>query len=360
MEHPWYSYSPNYTWLRSKTDSGNVYDLDSVAQRREYYEEKVGAEIEFLRDYFREQTFLAYWMAPKQAGKGTYMNGMKEIFGTDIFTHLSVGDLVRAADKEFQEKGKMSEVFAYAKANYRGDLHLDEVFAALSGRTTQALIPTELVMVLLRMAIERAGKKTLFIDGFPRNLDQVSYSLYFRELINYRNDPDLFVLINAPITVLDERMKQRRTCLTCGNSRNMVLLPTKEAGYDKEKKEYYLICDLPGCTGGRMVTKEGDHLGMEPIKDRVLADIEVMKRARKLYGIPTLELYNSLDKDKALDYVDEYEITSACEYTHDEQGNVTIHKKLWEVVDGEKEYYSLLPPAVVIQLVKQLAKKLGM
>lgn len=359
MKEPWYEYSVSYDWLQSTTKNGKTYDLDSYVGRREYYQEKVGPEIEYLRDYFREKTFLGYWLAPKQAGKGTYMNGLKEIFGTELFTHISVGDLVRAVDIEYKEQGKDSAIYEYAKQHYRGDMHLDEAFDALSGRTTEKLVPTELVMVMLRRAIEKYDKKTLFIDGFPRNLDQVSYSLYFRELVNYRNDPDVFILINAPITVLDERMKQRRTCLSCGNSRNIALLPTKELGYDAEKDEYYLICDLPGCKGGRMVTKEGDHLGIETIKSRVLADIEVMKRARKLYGIPKIELFNSLEKEKALSYVDEYECTSGCRYTHNDKGEVKIHKELWTVQDGDQEFYSLLPPAVVIQLVKQLAVILG-
>lgn len=359
MKNPWYKYKVDYKWLKTTTGNGVTYDLDSVAGRREYYQEKVGPEIEFLRDYFRTQTFLGYWLAPKQAGKGTYMNGLKEIFGTEYFLHMSVGDLVRNADKEFQEQGKLSEIYAYARANYRGGMHLDEAFKALMGRTTAGLVPTELVMLLIRHAIDKAGKKTLFIDGFPRNLDQVSYSLYFRELINYRNDPDLFILINAPITVLDERMKQRRTCLTCGNSRNISLLPTKEIGYDAEKDEYYLVCDLPGCTGGRMVTKEGDHLGMETIKDRIMLDIEVMERARKLYGIPIIEMYNSLEQDKAFEYMDPYEFTSECVYSRNPDGSIEVNKKLWEVNDGEEKYYSLLPPGVVVQLVKQLARVLG-
>jgi len=359
MKSPWYTYSVSYKWLKTASNSGKTYDLDSIAERRLYYQEKVGQEIEFLRDYFRKNTFLACWLAPKQAGKGTYMNGLKEIFGMDMFTHISVGDVVRAADVEFQEKGKKSEVYRYAKQNYRGDLYLEEAFDALTGRSTKDLVPTELVMSFLRLAIQKNEKKTLFIDGFPRNLDQVSYSLFFRELVNYRNDPDLFILINAPLAVLDERMKQRRTCSKCGNARNMALLPTKEVGYDAEKKEYYLICDLTGCKGGRMVTKEGDYLGIETIKDRVLLDLDVMKRARKLYGIPKIELYNSLEKEKALEYSDKYEFTAACWYQHDAQGKVTITKKPWEVKDGNKKYFSLLPAAVVTQLVKQLARVLG-
>jgi len=359
MKNPWFKYSVDYKWMKTKDDSKLIYDLDKIQERRLYYNHKIGKEIEFLREYFEKQTFLAYWLAPKQAGKGTYMNGLKEIFGSDMFVHLSVGDLIRKAHKEFSEEGKLSEIYAYAKGSYRGDMHLDEAFDALVGRSTEGLVPTELVMIIIRRAIEKSPRKTLFLDGFPRSLDQVSYALYFRDLVNYRNDPDIFIMINAPLTVLDDRMKERRTCMKCGNSRNMVLLPTENVEYDKETDTYHLICDFPGCDGGRMVTKEGDHLGIEAIKDRTLTDIEVMKRARNLYGIPKVELYNSLEADKTFDYVDEYECTPSVTYSHDKNGKVTLGKELWTLDDGDDKYNSLLPAAVVTQLVKQLANVLG-
>jgi hypothetical protein len=34
-----------------------------------------------------------------------------------------------------------------------------------------------------------------------------------------------------------------------------------------------------------------------------------MEQARKMYGIEKVEMYNSLEKEKALDYVDDYELT---------------------------------------------------
>jgi hypothetical protein len=60
-----------------------------------------------------------------------------------------------------------------------------------------------------------------------------------------------------------------------------------------------------------------------------------------------------------LSYVDEYEVTTACSYSLNKDESVEIHKNSWEVHEDGKVYFSLLPPAVVIQLVKQLAKQLG-
>ena len=106
MKNPWYTYSVSYKWLKTVDGLGKTYDLDSIVERRLYYQEKVGPEIEFLRDYFRNNTFLAYWLAPKQAGKGTYMNGLKEIFGMDMFTHISVGDVCVLQMLNFRKKAK--------------------------------------------------------------------------------------------------------------------------------------------------------------------------------------------------------------------------------------------------------------
>ena len=75
-------------------------------------------------------------------------------------------------------------------------------------------------------------KKALFIDGFPRDLDQVSYSLFFRDLIGYRADPDIFILIDVPNSVIDERIKYRVVCPKCHTPRNLKLLATKQVEYD--------------------------------------------------------------------------------------------------------------------------------
>jgi adenylate kinase family enzyme len=355
METPWYEYSVDYKWVSTKTgDHKHKFDLLDPDGRRLYFNHIVGKEIAWLREYLAENTFVAYLLAPKNAGKGTYAKGLQEALGGDFFMHVSVGDLVRAAEEEYREKGESSTVYQYAKENYRGYMHLDEVFSALLARTTQSLIPTEFVLTLIKRAIDSVPKKTVFVDGFPRNLDQVSYSLYFRELINYRQDPDIFVLINAPLTVLDERIKHRVVCPECKTPRNMVLLPTQKVGYDAETKEFYLNCDQPGCSGPRMVRKEGDEFGIEPIKQRIMMDIQLLQRAKTLYGVPKIELFNALEAEKALEYVHEYELTPAYSYKLGENNEVITEEKSWTVQEHGKKYHSLLPTPVVIQLIKQL------
>ena len=72
------------------------------------------------------------------------------------------------------------------------------MITALEKRNTRTLLPSELILAIAKKEISKRGTKALFVDGLPRDLDQVSYSLFFRDLIDYRQDPDVFVLIDVP------------------------------------------------------------------------------------------------------------------------------------------------------------------
>ena len=350
-------YKVNYKWARNKkdTDTKQYFDLSKIQDRQRYFEQKVGKEISLLKDFFKNHTFIAYWLAMKQAGKGTYMSMLREIFGSDMFIHISVGDLVRETVKIFQEYGTNSELYKKLEKSYRGPLSFQEVIDALLGRSISKLLPDELILALLKIKVDQNDNKILFLDGFPRSRDQLSYSLFFRDLINYRDDPDLFFLINIPLQVIEDRRKNRVVCPKCGNSRNLTLLPTEFIGYDKKTEEFYLECDNPACNKERMVAKEGDSQGLESIKDRLINDWHLMNELRSFHGIDIIELYNALENDKASEYIDDYEKTKEWTYSLDSQGNVTKKARPYVCTDDGKEYVSLLAPAVTVQLIKQLA-----
>jgi adenylate kinase family enzyme len=350
-----YSYDVDYTWMktRSADTDGKEYDLLSPAGRRLYFNAKIGDELEKLREFLDNNTFIAYLLAPKLAGKGTYTGMLMEAVGSKYFEVVSVGDLVRDYQAEFNDKGKDADIYKYMKENYRGMMDLDEAFDAFVGSNQKKLAPTEFILSLIKGKIDEIGHKTIFLDGFPRKADQLAYSLYFRELINYREDPDFFVLINLPLAVIDARLKGRRMCPKCRTSRNIQLLPTTKVNYDEDEQGYYLVCDNPECESLRMEAKKGDDKGLDLIKERIENDLELVQMARNMYGIPKIELFNSLQKDKADLYVEEYEVTK--EYVHNHEGEeVTTEEKPFTVeVDGT-EYYSLLPAPVIVQYVRQL------
>lgn len=342
----------DFPLFKTRIEGSPKFDLTDAKQREQYFELKTGSEIKKLREFLKNNTFIVYLLGKKNSGKGTYAKMLKEIVDKDKIEHFSIGDMIRDIDKELQDPQKKTELVEFLKKNYRGFRSLDEVMASLEGRSTSKLLPSELILALAKREIQRRGRKALFIDGFPRELDQVSYSLFFRDLVEYRDDPDILALIDTPEKVIDERIKYRLICPLCQTSRSSKLLPTKNVEY--ENGRFYLKCDNPECSSPRMVQKEGDELGIAPIKARLDKDELLIKQAYSLYGIPKVLLRNTVPVDKAEEHLNDYEITP--EYVYELDGDkVKVIEKPWQVEDDNGVLsYSLMPPPVVVSLIKQL------
>lgn len=335
------------------------FDINSPAGRKKYFKAKVGSEITAIEKYLESGTFVVYLLGKKNSGKGTYTKIVAEIFGEDKIAHVSVGDLVRETDdwKSFIK----TERFARLKKYYRGYVSFEDIENSLASRSTEKLLPTEFILALLKSHIDEFQGKAIFIDGLPRGMDQISYSLYFRDIANYREDPDFFVLIDIPESVIDERMKYRVVCPKCQTSRNIKLLVTSKIGYDIESKEYYLVCDNPTCKGAKMVRKEGDDRGLEPIRERLNKDEELIRTTFQLYGVPKILLRNHVPVKEAKKYFDDYELTPEYGFSRNDKGEIKINEKSWTVKDDNGvECYSLLAPPVVVSLIKQLVDVLSL
>lgn len=338
------------------------FNLLDPKEQEKYFKLKAGKEIEKLRAYLKNNTFVAFLLGKKNSGKGTYAKMFANAVAPDKIAHFSVGDIVRETDEIFKNKKAKNELIDFLKINYRGWHSLDEIIAALERRDAQTLLPTEFILALLKREISKAEKKAIFIDGFPRALDQISYSLFFRDLINYREDPDIFILIDVPNNVLNERIKWRRVCPVCKTSRSHKLLITSKIGYDKTKKEFYLICDNLNCKDSRMAPKEGDELGIKPIKKRLAMDEKLIKQAFSLHGIPRVLLRNSIPASSYKKYVDDYEITPEYSFEWDNKMNkVKIKESPWFVLDDEGvKSVSLLAQPVAVSFIKQITKALNL
>jgi len=351
-------FEKDFPWSLSKTKTDGLnkeFNLSQLSERHQYFKAKVGKEIEELKQYFDENTFIAYWLGKKNSGKGTYSKLMLEVFGKDRINHVSVGDVVRESCEKLKDLKQREEIVDYLKKNYRGYISVDEAVESILNRDTKSLLPTEFILTLVKREIDKMPKKSLFIDGFPRNMDQVSYSLYFRDLINYREDPDIFICIDIPEQVIDERMKSRVVCPKCHTPRSLKLLATQEVGYDQEKKEFYLICDDPDCDKAKMVAKEGDNLGIESVRERLELDEKLINKIFSLHGIPKVLLRNALPVSEAEKLVDKYEITPEYYYELIGEDKVKTKEKPWKIKDDQgREIYSLLAPPVVVSLIKQL------
>lgn len=338
------------------------FDLTDFNQRKAYFELKAGREINKLREYLKENSFIVYLLGKKNSGKGTYAKMFQEVVDKDRVDHFSIGDMIRKLDEVVRNKKKRKELISFLEKNYRGYLSLEEIISTLKKRSTKTLLSSELILALVKEEIAKRKKKALFIDGFPRGLDQISYSLFFRDLIGYRDDPDIFVLIDIPEAVIDERIKHRVVCPLCQNSRNLKVFPTQKIEYDQKEKKFCLICDNSGCRGARMTSKEGDVLGIKPIKERLKKDEQLIKKTFSLYGIPKILLRNSVPVEKAEELIDDYEITPA--YSYQFSGGdkkIEIIEKPWQISDDRGVLsYSLMPPPVVVSLIKQMVEVLGL
>lgn len=339
------------------------FDLSDINERHDYFLAKAGPEIEKMKKYIDDgKTFIVYLLGKKNAGKGTYTKLLMEIFGRDKIAHLSVGDIVRDVHASIKDLEKKKELLEYLGKNYRGYITPEQAIDALLGRDQKTLLPNEFIMAMVKREINKIGKKIIFIDGFPRNLDQVSYSLFFKQLVDYREDPDIFIAIDIPEAVIDERMKWRRVCPICHTPRNLKLFTTKEVEYDEKEKKFYLICDNPDHERSRMYGKEGDEMGIESIRERLELDDQLIAKVFSLHGIQKGLIRNAVPVAKAKEYVDDYEITPEYYYEYDEAAKKvkTLERPFVVKDDEEVEVYSLLAPPVAVALVKQLANILGL
>ena len=345
--------------FKTKSPKGSPkFDLSDPKQRAKYFQFKAGSEIAHLQDYLKNNTFLAIMLGKKAAGKGTYSKLFAEALGSDKTVLVSVGDIVREVHQVLEGgKGKL-ELMGFLEKNYRGYISIEEGVKAILGRSQDRIsVPDEFMLALIKREIENHTGKALFIDGFPRTADQVSYSLFFRDLAGYRSDPDIFVMIDIPEKVIDERMKYRVICPKCQVPRNPRLLLSKFVEYDPEKKEFYLLCDDPKCGRSRMHRKEGDDKGIESIRARLNNDELLIKQAFNLYGVPKILLRNAVPVTRAEEMIDDYEITPAYRHRWDTKKKKVVTREVpWVFKDDQGvDSYSLLAAPVVVSLIKQMA-----
>jgi adenylate kinase family enzyme len=337
---------------------GRTYNLTHPPERLQYFHAKLGTKIDDVKEFLDNHSFVSYMLAKKLAGKGTYAKMVEEILGPERFCHISVGDVVRGAHKTLESNECSKDLYSYLEKNYRGFISLEDAVEALLNRSQDKVsVPSELLLALLKYEIEKVGSKGLFIDGLPRNLDQVSYSLYFRDLINFRDDPDFFVFIDVPMEIIRSRVENRVICPICQTSRNITFNPTKFVRYDETTSEFYFLCDSSSCSGygtARYMAKEGDTAGIEFIKERLDSDGALMEKAYALQGIPKVLVRSAIPVDVAYEYVEEYEIQPAFTYKL-EGSEVLVIPQPWKFKDDAGvESYTVFAATYVVNMFSQI------
>lgn len=166
------------------------------------------------------------------AGKGTQSSLLVSEFD---FTHISTGDLLRAAVAAKTELGLKAKSF------------MD------SGK----LVPDEIVIGLVRERLSEIKGKSFILDGFPRNKEQ---AVAVDELFNELNISSYkAVFIEVPSNSLIERLEGRRLCGKCGAVFHLKFSPPKIDG----------LCDK--CNSA-LVHRSDDH------RDVIISRLEVYNK----------------------------------------------------------------------------------
>lgn len=150
------------------------------------------------------------------SGKGTQAKRLADSHG---YTHLSTGDMLRAAIREETTLGKKAKGFLD-----RGELVPDDVMIGLIEDRFGALPKASRVL----------------LDGFPRTMPQAEVldekpTTEVGLAVHFKLDPEALVV----------RLTGRRTCKQCGEPFHVKFLPPKKAG----------ICDK---CGGELVQRSDD------------------------------------------------------------------------------------------------------
>src|SRR3990167_5463582 len=111
------------TKIEGLTQKFNLNDPDS---RKEYFAVKAGSEIEKLKKYLENNTFVAFLIGKKNSGKGTYSKLFAEVVGEEHISHLSVGDVVRDVHKSVSIEEEKTKLIAFLENNYRGFMKLED------------------------------------------------------------------------------------------------------------------------------------------------------------------------------------------------------------------------------------------
>jgi len=110
-----------------------------------------------------------------------------------------------------------------------------------------------------------------------------------------------------------------------------------------------------------MVTKEGDEMGIGPIKERLENDGKLIEQAFSLYGVPKVLLRNSVPVAEASEAVDDYELTPEYILKHAGEGKVEVTQRPWTVKDDEGiDSYSLMAQPVAVSMIKQIVEVLDL
>ena len=215
---------------------------------------------------------------PPGGGKGTQVERIKRDAGA---VAIAPGDLLRQAVASRTAIGKQVEDYMR-----RGEL-----------------VPDQLVIDLVRQRMQRPDVRQGYIlDGFPRTLVQLEAAERFLDEAGLA--PDVWLFIDVPESVVEERVVGRRTCTVCQASWHVRFNPSplgdrcgrcggdlgRRPDDDPEKLrtrlEAYRRDTIPVIerlrAAGRLVTVDAGSLGPDAVEQLVRRAVGLTTPRRKV------------------------------------------------------------------------------
>lgn len=162
------------------------------------------------------------------SGKGTTA---EKIVGAAGLTHVSTGDMLREAVKKGTAVGREAE--SYMKSG--------------------ALVPDETIIRIVEERLDAGGADDAYLfDGFPRTVRQAE--MLGASVARRGGSISRVLFLDAPRSVLVDRLTGRRVCRKCGANFHVRNVPPKREGIcDKCGGELYQRPDdTEGAIGNRL------------------------------------------------------------------------------------------------------------
>lgn len=138
------------------------------------------------------------------AGKGTQCKRLVARYG---IAHLSSGDILRAERAQGSQLGRKAQAYM----------------------DSGALVPDDLIIEMMKKAIDHAPKAGFVLDGFPRTLNQAKALDQVLEQEGVSLDAVISLEVNDAI--IEDRMSGRRSCPTCGAVYHIRNIKPKKEGF---------------------------------------------------------------------------------------------------------------------------------
>lgn len=324
---------------------------------KDFFNKRTPQNLAKLKKHLAEKNFVLFFLAKKQAGKGTYAKILSDVTDEKI-VHISVGDLVREAEKQAQDPQKKDQLIEDLKKYYKGPSSVEKVIDEFIHQAESTnLLPTEAIMALIEKKVVEYQGKSVIIDGFPRSKEQVALATQMQKDFESRGTPSAFVEINCPEEVLLRRYIDRRICPVCQTPKNIKLLLTKEIDYDQISGEFHLVCERPECQRAHYIQKQGDQDGIEKVKANQKKVQEMIDKIKKENPHLHVVVHNSIPLDKAHKH-EKSDFTEEANLIWDPEKKEVIRNFKPMIVkdDQGRDAYSRWPEPVVVDLVDRLAE----